>query len=59
MLALIAGIVLDLVLSSLLPGLRGETRLVIVPTMGRKVCVGRLDLQATDRLLADLAKRTG
>jgi len=59
LLALIAGIVLDLALTSLLPGLRGETRLVIVPTKGRTVCVGRLDLQATDRLLADLAKRTG
>lgn len=59
LLALIVGIVLDLVLTSLLPGLRGECRLVIVPTKGRKICVGRLDLQSTDRMLADLAKRAG
>lgn len=59
LLALIAGIVLDLGLTSLLPGLRGECRLVIVPTKGRKVCVGRLDLQSTDRLLAELGKRAG
>ncbi len=59
LLALIAGIALDLVLTSLLPGIRGECRLVIVPTKGRKVCVGRLELSSADRLLADLAKRAG
>jgi len=57
LLALVVGVVLDLALVSLLPGLKGECRLVIVPTKGPKVCVGRLEVQATDRLLADLSKR--
>lgn len=58
-LALVAGVVLDLVLTSLLPGMRGECRLVIVPKSGPKVCVGKLDLAATDRLLAELSKKVG
>lgn len=57
LLALILGVVLDLALVSLLPGLKGECRLVIVPSKGPKVCVGRLEVQSTDRLLADLSKR--
>lgn len=58
-LALLAGVVLDLVLTALLPGARGEVRLVIQPRKGGKVCVGHLELQATDRLLAELSKRIG
>lgn len=57
LLALIGGVALDLALVSLLPGIRGECRLVVVPTKGPKVCVGKLDLQGTDRLLAELSKR--
>jgi hypothetical protein len=59
LLALILGVALDLALVSLLPGLKGECRLVIVPTQGPKVCVGRLEIASTDRLLADLARRLG
>lgn len=56
-LALIAGVALDLILVAILPGARGEVRLLLVPKQGRRICVGALDLQATDRLLADLAKK--
>ncbi len=59
LLALILGVVLDLLLTSVLPGSRGECRVVITPKQGRRICVGRLDLQGADRLLADLSKRVG
>ena len=55
--ALLLGVVLDLVITSIVPGARGRCRLVIVPKRGRRVCVGDVDVEAADRLLADLARR--
>jgi hypothetical protein len=57
--ALIVGVVLDLLLTAVLPGARGKVRLVVQPKKGPTICVGGLELLGTDRLLADLSKRGG
>ena len=54
-LALVAlGIGAELLVTTLLPGLRGRCRLVLVPTVGATVCVGELDAEAADRALSRL-----
>ncbi len=57
LLALLLGVVLDLVLTALVPGARGTCRVVVTPRRGSRVCVAGVDAQAADRLLADLARR--
>jgi hypothetical protein len=57
LLALVVGVLLDLLLTSLVPGTRGRCRIVIVPKRGRSLCIAGVDAQAADRLLADLVRR--
>ncbi|HET9957674.1 MAG TPA: hypothetical protein VFQ61_24420 [Polyangiaceae bacterium] len=55
---IVAGLGVDFVLSSAGDALRGKSRLVIVPTRGRTLCVGALDPAAADALLDDLVEYT-
>lgn len=48
------GVAAELLVTTLLPGLRGRCRLVLVPTIGKTVCVAELDAEAADRALAKL-----
>ena len=57
-LALLGGVVLDLLITSIVPGGRGRCRIVIVPKRGRRLCVAGVDAHAADRLLADFARKT-
>ncbi|GAC1352715.1 MAG: hypothetical protein NVSMB1_18360 [Polyangiales bacterium] len=57
LLALLAGVVLDFVLTTLLPGAAGRCRLLMVPKQGRAVCVAGLAIGDTDRMLSELARR--
>lgn len=57
--ALLAGVLLDLALVVLVPATRGRARIVLVPRRGETICVGDVDIAAADRLLNDLARRTG
>jgi hypothetical protein len=56
-LALLAGVVLDLLITSVVPGARGRCRMVIVPKRGPRLCIAGIDARAADKLLADLARR--
>ena len=56
-LTLLVGVVLDLLITSLVPGARGRCRVVIVPKRGPRLCIGDVDVRGADRLLADLARR--
>jgi len=56
-LALLFGVAIDFVITSLLPGVRGRCRLLVVPKKGHPICVGDLDIESADRLLADLSRR--
>ncbi len=51
----ILGLAVDFVLSSLLPGVRGRCRVLLVPRAGRRLCVGGVDVQAADAMLGRLA----
>jgi hypothetical protein len=55
----LAGLTLDFALSSLVPGMRGRTRVVLVPRRGPVLCVQSVDPSIADRVLAELvtAKR--
>ena len=50
------GLGLDFVLSSLVPGLRGKSRLLLVPRRGAVVCLNEVDPARADALLAQLSK---
>jgi hypothetical protein len=50
------GLGLDFVLSVLVPGLNGKSRVVLVPRRGPIVCVTAVDPARADALLAELAK---
>lgn len=56
-LLLALGVVVDLLLVAIVPGSRGKVRVMVVPKKGAAVCVGGLEAQAADRLLAEIAKR--
>lgn len=45
------GVGVDFAVRSLLPGLRGRVRLVIVPRVGKRLCIGMLDREAVDDAL--------
>jgi hypothetical protein len=46
----------DFVLSSIVPGVRGRCRVLLVPRSGRRLCVGAVDVRAADAMLARLAQ---
>jgi hypothetical protein len=50
------GLAVDFGLSSLLPGARGQSRLLIVPRRGSPVCLAGVDVAIADRILGRLAK---
>jgi hypothetical protein len=50
------GLGLDFVLSSLVPGLAGKSRVVVVPRRGAILCVTAVSPASADALLAQLAK---
>ncbi len=52
----IAGLAIDFALSSLLPGLGGRSRLLIVPRRGPLLCLAQVDVAAADRILGRIAK---
>jgi len=53
----IAGLALDLLLSSVRFGAAGKCRVVIAPRKGSVVCIGNVDPQRADAALASLAQR--
>ena len=56
-LAIVAlGLALDFALSSIVPGARGQCRLLVVPRDGAKLCVGGVDTGRADAVLARLAR---
>jgi hypothetical protein len=55
LLVVIVGLAADFVLSSIAPGIRGRCRVLVVPRSGRRLCVGGVDVQAADAMLARLA----
>jgi hypothetical protein len=54
----ILGLGLDFVLSTLVPGLEGKSRVVMVPRRGAILCVAAVNPARADALLARLAKGT-
>jgi hypothetical protein len=50
------GLVIDFALSSLIPGARGRSRLLIVPRRGPVLCLTSVDVASADRILGRLAK---
>jgi hypothetical protein len=52
------GLGIDFGLSSLIPGARGRSRLLIVPRRGSALCLASIDVAAADRILGRLAKAT-
>lgn len=50
------GLGLDFVLSSLVPGLRGKSRVVIVPRRGSALCVTSVDPARADEFLGQLSR---
>jgi hypothetical protein len=50
------GLVIDFALSSLIPGARGRSRLLIVPRRGRALCLAQVEVAAADRILGRLAR---
>jgi hypothetical protein len=48
----IAGLLLDFVLSGAEDSLRGRCRLLVVPSRGRTLCLGRVDAERADQMLA-------
>jgi hypothetical protein len=51
----ILGLAADFVLTSIVPGVRGRCRVLLVPRSGRRLCVGDVDVQAADAMLGRLA----
>ena len=52
------GLGIDFLLVSVLPGVAGRCRIVLVPRRGRAACIGNVDPAAADALLAKLAQQT-
>ena len=52
------GIGIDFALTTLSDGVRGRVRLVVEPRKGRRLCIGRLEPRAADRMLAAIAAQT-
>jgi hypothetical protein len=48
----VAGLLLDFVLSGAEDSLRGQCRLLVVPSRGRPLCLGRVDPSRADEMLA-------
>ncbi len=57
LLFVIAGVGLDLVLSSVRFGAKGTCRIVLLPRKGAAVCIGDVDPKRADAALASLAQR--
>lgn len=57
-LAVLLGLSLDFLLTSVAHSARGRCRVVVAPLRGRSVCVGSLDAERTDALLAAVAAQT-
>lgn len=51
-----AGIGLDLLFSSLVPGAQGRCRVVLIPRRGPALCVGSVDIETADGALTAIAK---
>ncbi|WP_394841561.1 hypothetical protein LZC95_31360 [Pendulispora brunnea] len=51
-----AGVGLDLLFSSLVPGSQGRCRVVLIPRRGPAVCVGSVDIATADGALSAIAK---
>jgi hypothetical protein len=50
----ILGLAVDFVLTTVVPGVRGRCRVLLVPRAGRWLCVGDVDLRAADAMLGRL-----
>ncbi|WP_394827539.1 hypothetical protein [Pendulispora albinea] len=50
-----AGVGLDLLFSSIVPGAQGRCRVVFVPSKGPSVCVGSVDIASADGVLGTIA----
>lgn len=57
MLIIAVGIALELGAAALAPGARGRCRVILVPKKGAALCLGDVDAQAAQRVLADLQRR--
>jgi hypothetical protein len=55
-LLVVVGLAVDFVLSGLTDDVRGRCRLVVVPRKGRKLCIGALDAEHADRMLAAISE---
>ncbi len=53
----ILGIAVDFVLSSVVPGTRARCSVVLIPRRGKRLCVGGVDMQAADAMLARVGHR--
>jgi hypothetical protein len=52
-----AGVLLEMVLGSVQPGMTGRCRVVLLPARGQILCVSQLDPKKADVALGLLAKR--
>jgi hypothetical protein len=52
----VIGLVLDYGLTSLSDSVRGKCRVIVVPLKGKTLCVGSLDAERTDAVLAKIAE---
>jgi hypothetical protein len=57
LLVMAAGIGLDFLLTSILPGTKGRCRVLLVPRRGAPTCVAAVDIKVADDTLAQIAKR--
>lgn len=57
-LALVLGLSLDFLLTSVAHSARGRCRVVVVPLRGRTLCIGSVDAERADALLAAIATQT-
>jgi len=55
-LIVLLGLVLDFAFTSIMPGLRGHSRLLLVPRRGPALCLASVDPAAADAFLAELAR---
>jgi hypothetical protein len=58
LLSLLLGLSLDFLLTSVAHSVRGRCRVIVVPLRGRTLCVGSLDAERADALLAAVAAQT-
>jgi hypothetical protein len=58
LLSLLLGLSLDFLLTSVAHSVRGRCRVVVVPLRGRSLCIGSLDVERADALLAAVAVQT-